>query len=162
MTLTFNDEQEAELLKLLGLPEAAPGDTDAGLTLDTITDLAHQVAGMTPEAPTSVAAAAKRHGMEVIDTDTADALRRDAAEGRRVAAAAARTRIEASVDDALNKGKITPSRRKHWVELISADPGMADVLAAVPNETAVPMSEVGHSADANTGSDLAEAAAWFY
>lgn len=161
MALTFNDEQEAELLKLLGLPEAAPGDTDAGLALDTITDLAHQVAGMTPEAPTSVAAAAKRHGMEVIDTDTATALRRDAAEGRRVAAAAARTRVEASVDDAVGKGKITPSRRKHWVELISADPGMADVLAAVPNETAVPLSAVGHAADVNAA-DLSEPAAWFY
>ena len=34
---------------------------------------------MTPEQPSSVAAAAKRHGMEVIDTLTADALRAEAA-----------------------------------------------------------------------------------
>jgi hypothetical protein len=88
--------------------------------------------------------------MEVIDTATAEAVRRDAAEGRK---------IEAAVDDAVDTGKITPARRKHWVELIAADPGTAEVLAAVPNETAVPMSEVGHSAD---NSDLAEPAPWFY
>jgi hypothetical protein len=41
--------------------------------------------------------------------------------------------------------------------LVEADPGMADVLAAVP---AVPMSEVGHAAD-DTG-DHVEGAGWFY
>jgi hypothetical protein len=40
----------------------------------------------------------------------------------------------------VNKGKITPSRRKHWVPLIEADSGMADRLAAVPNEAAVSKS----------------------
>jgi hypothetical protein len=108
-----------------------------------------------------VAAAAKHNGMEVLDSDTAAALHRDAAEGRRIAASAARAKVEASVDDAIGKGKITPARRKHWVSLIEADPGMEQVLAAVPNETAVPMSEVGHSADGGTG-DLADAGEWFY
>ncbi|WP_318263132.1 hypothetical protein [Mycolicibacterium goodii] len=68
--------------------------------------------------------------------------------------------VEAAVDEAVTKGKITPARRKHWVELITADPGMADVLAAVPAETAVPMSEVGHAADTANG-DRAESG-WFY
>lgn len=161
MALTLNDEQEADLLKLLGLPEAAPGESDVELVIDTITDLAHQVEALDPAKPSTVAAAAARNGMEVLDKDTAAALRRDAAEGRRVAAAAAKANVEASVDDAVTKGKITPARRKHWVSLIEADPAMADVLAAVPNETAVPMSEVGHSADNGTG-DLDKPAAWFY
>jgi D-aminopeptidase len=84
----------------------------------------------------------------------------ETAKCRKIAAAAAKAKVEASVGDAVDKGKITRSRRKHWVSLIEADPGMADVLAAVPNETAVPMSEVGHSAD-NTA-DLAEAAEWLF
>jgi hypothetical protein len=156
MTLTFDDEQTTALLEALGLP----ADTDdVQLILDTVADLAAQVAGMTPEAPSSVAAAAKRHGMEVIDTATADALRADAAAGRRIAAAAAKAKVEAAVDDAIGKGKITPARRKHWVELITADPGMADVLASVPNETAVPMTELGHSTDVD---DQADKPAWFY
>jgi hypothetical protein len=42
--------------------------------------------------------------------------------------------------------------------VVGADPGMADVLAAVPNETAVPMIELGHSVEP----ELAEPANWFY
>jgi hypothetical protein len=38
---------------------------------------------------------------------------------------------------------------------------VADLLAAVPNETAVPMTEIGHSVDASAD-DLAEAGRWFY
>lgn len=156
MTLTFDDTQAAALLDALGLP----ADTaDMALILDTAADLAAQAAGINTEKPSTIAAAARKAGLDVVDTDTLTALKADAAEGRRVAADAAKAKVEAAVSDAVDKGKITPARRKHWVELITADPGMADVLAAVPNETAVPMSEVGHSAD-NTG-DPAEPG-WFW
>ncbi|MDT5184590.1 MAG: hypothetical protein QOI29_2748 [Mycobacterium sp.] len=156
MTLTFDDTQAAALLEALGLP----ADTDdPDLIVATAQDLAAQVEALDPAKPASVAAAAARNGCEVLDKDTAAALRRDAQEGRKIAAAAAKQRIEASVDDAISKGKIMASRRKHWVTLIEADPGMADVLAAVPNETAVAMTEVGHAAD---NADLAEPAGWFY
>jgi hypothetical protein len=158
MALEFDDTQAAALLDALGLP----ADTDdADLIVATTADLAAQVAGMTPEQPSSVAAAARRHGLELVDHDTHESLKRDAAEGRRIAAAAAKAKVEAAVDDALNKGKITAARRKHWVTLIEADPGMADVLAAVPNETAVPLSELGHSKE-GAHDDLAERGAWFY
>ena len=158
MALTFDDTQGAALLEALGLPS----DTDdVDLIVATAKDLAAQLDGLDTAKPSSVAAAAARHGMEVIDKPTADALRRDAAAGRRIAAAAAKAKVEASVDEAINKGKITAARRKHWVTLIEADPGMAEVLAAVPNETAVPLTEVGHSADM-TGSDHADAGRWFY
>jgi hypothetical protein len=153
--MEFTPEQITTLLAALGLP-ADTGDPQ--LVVDTAVDLAAQLGD--PAKPSTIAASAKRAGLEVLDTDTAAALRRDAAEGRKIAAAAAKAKVEASVDDAVDKGKITPSRRQHWVSLIEADPGMADVLAAVPNETAVPMSEVGHSAD--TSGDLADAAEWFY
>lgn len=153
--MDFTPEQVAALLTALGLPN----DTDdPQLVLDTAVDLAAQLGD--PAKASTIAASAKRAGLEVLDNETVAALRRDAAEGRKIAAAAAKAKVEASVDDAVTKGKITPSRRKHWVSLIEADPGMADVLAAVPIETAVPMTEVGHSAD-NAG-DTAEAAAWFY
>lgn len=158
--MEFTPEQIIALLAALGLPD----DTDdPQLVVDIAVDLAAQLGD--PAKPSTIAASAKRAGLEVIDADTAAALRHDAAEGRKIAAAAAaaaaaaRARVEASVGDAVTKGKITPARRKHWVSLIEADPGMADVLAAVPNETAVPLSEVGHSAD-NTD-DRAESG-WFY
>ncbi|HZU47703.1 MAG TPA: hypothetical protein VFA16_10720 [Mycobacterium sp.] len=34
-----------------------------------------------------------------------------------------------------------------------ADPGMADVLAATPNEAAVPMRELGHSVEPSAATD---------
>ena len=130
------------------------------LIIDIVADLAAQAARMNIEKPSTIAAAAKKAGLEVIDIATADVLRADAAEGRRVAAAAAKAKVEAAVDDAVTNDKIAPARRKHWVSLIEADPGMGDVLAAVPSETAVPMSEVGHSADDTR--DQARTAEWFY
>jgi hypothetical protein len=155
--MEFTPEQIAALVAALGLPADT---TDAQLVVDTTTDLAAQVAGMNPAQPSSVAAAAARHGMELIDTPTADALRRDAQEGRRIAAAAAKAKVEAAVDDAINTGRITPSRKRHWITLCENDETMLQHLASIAPETAVPLSEIGHSAD-STG-DLADAANWFY
>lgn len=157
--MEFTPEQIAALLEALGLP---PDTADAQLVVDTAVDLAAQVEALDPAKPSTVAAAAKRHGMELIDEATVATLRADAATGRQMAAAAAAAKVEATVDDAIAHGKITVPRRKHWVDLITADPAMADVLASVPNETAVPLTEAGHSADkvAATG-DPAESG-WFY
>lgn len=156
MTLQFTDVQAAAFLDVLGLPADT---TDAQLVVDTAKDLAAQAEALDPAKPSTVAAAAKRNGMEVLDKDTAEALRRDAQEGRRLAAAATLAKVEASVDDAIAKGKITAARRGHWVTLIQADHGMADVLASVPYETAVPMTELGHSLEPN---DADAGGEWFY
>lgn len=154
MSFTLTDEQSTELLATLGLPADT---TDAALVLATAADLAAQAEGVDPAKPSTVAAAAAKAGLEVLDSATVAALRHDAAQGRQLAAAAAHAKVEASVDDAIAKGKITPPRRKHWVSLIEADAAMADVLASIPNETAVPMTETGHSDIVTT-----DKPAWFY
>jgi hypothetical protein len=157
MALTFDDDQAAALLEALGLP----ADTaDVQLILDTVTDLAAQAAGINPEKPSTVAAAARKAGLEVIGTASLAALRHDAQEGRAMAAAAKAQKIEAAVDDAIAKGKITGPRKRHWIMLCANDEGMLEVLAAVPNETAVPMTEVGHSTE--PADRDAEKPAWFY
>jgi hypothetical protein len=159
--LTFDETQAAVLLALLGLPE----DTDdIDVVIETVKDVTRDP--MLPPAgddaaPSAVAAAAKRHGLEVIDASSAEALRRDAAEGRRLVAAGAKAKVEASVDAAIDKGKITPGRKKHWVTLIENDPGMADVLAAVPDETAISLKEIGHATNVDAA-DRPDAAEWFY
>ncbi|GFG82942.1 hypothetical protein MPRG_62180 (plasmid) [Mycobacterium paragordonae] len=56
----------------------------------------------------------------------------------------------------MNRGKITAARRKRWVSLIQADPG----TAGVPDKTAVPLSEMDHSAD--TSRETADVGQWFY
>jgi hypothetical protein len=165
MALDFDDTQSAVLLALLGLPE----DTeDVQLVIETVKDCTRDP--MLPPPPTDgtpadgIAAAAKKAGLEVIDASSAEALRRDAAEGRRLIAAKAQADVEAVVDAAIDKGKIAASRRKHWVSLIANDPGMAEVLAAVPDETAIPLRELGHaSAKSDTQSnELADPSEWFY
>jgi hypothetical protein len=87
-------------------------------------------------------------------------LRREATEGRTLKASVERQAIEASVEDAIHRGKITAARRKHWVSLIGADPGMAEVLASVPDETAVPLTEIGHGVDSESG-ELTQTSEWF-
>jgi hypothetical protein len=156
MALTFDDDQAGTLLQALGLPE----DTDdVALVVQTAADLASQAADPGMAKPSTVAAAARRSGMEVLDKDTAEAQRREIAEARQIKAAAAKAKVEAAVDDAVDKGKITAGRRKHWVQLLEADPGMADVLASTPPQTAVPLSEIGHQAEMN---GAPEKTGWFY
>jgi ABC-type transporter Mla MlaB component len=150
--LTFTPEQLAQLLDVLGLP----ADTaDAELVVTTAADLRAQVDEL--RKPSAVAAAAKAQGLDVVDSEGLAALRADAEQGRELKAAAAQQKIAASVDDAISRGKITPARREHWVSLIGADPAMADVLAAVPAETAVPLTEVGHSTEGEPADG-----GWFY
>jgi hypothetical protein len=156
MALTLDDTQSAALLTALGLP---PDTADVDLVVAAVADLASQAAGINAEAPATIAAAARKAGLEVVDGDTLAALRTDAASGRQMAAAAKAQKIEAAVDDAITKGKVTPGRKAHWVSLCSHDEQMLATLAAFPNELAAPMSEVGHSIDAV---DADAGGGWFY
>jgi hypothetical protein len=158
MALTFTDDQAAALLDMLGLPADT---TDVDTVLATIQDCATDEQSEGDMAkPSAVAAAAKRIGFEVIEAASLESLRRGATEGRQLKAAVERQDIETTVDEAIRKGKIAASRRKHWVSLIGADPGMAEVLASVPDETAMPMTEIGHGVANKEG--LAETAEWFH
>ena len=161
MALTFDYTQSAVLLTLLGLPE----DTDdADLVVETVRDAVVPLPPVTDDsAPSAVAAAAKRHGLELLDADTKTSLERDSAELRRVKAAAKRADVEAKVDAAVDRGAITPGRKKHWVQLLDADPAMHDILASIPNETAIPLSELGHAAaESDTQLTPDGVPHWFY
>lgn len=145
MALEFDDTQAAVLLELLGL---AADTEDVQLILDTVRDAVRDPMLPPVDAqPSAIAAAAATCGLEVLDRDTLSGLRAAAAEGQRLAAAAARADVEAKVDKAIDRGALALSSRTTWVDLISADPGMAAVLAKVPDGAVVPFSEIGHSAD---------------
>lgn len=151
--LTLTAEQSAQLLDLLGLPADT---TDPTLILATVADLVAQAEGADCANPTqaNAVAAAKRLGLEVLEPDVLASLRRDAAECRTLKAAVERQRVEAAVDAALRQGKITAARRSHWVTLIEADPAMADVLAGLPDELALPLAPIGHGVDAEGGAPV--------
>lgn len=143
--------------QLLGLDADTDPDTILGAVADVV---ASENDGTTDEQPSQVVASAKRLGMEMIDADSLAALRRDAAEGRKQVAAAARTQRETAVDSAIRDGKITPARRDHWLKLLEADPAMGDVLASTPPQTAVPLTPIGHSLGEDADG-AASAPAWF-
>ncbi|MCA4997735.1 hypothetical protein HWD35_23735 [Tsukamurella tyrosinosolvens] len=141
-------EQWGALLASLGLAHEASMDE----VIAAVTDLATNEAA-TVGKPSAIAAAAGRIGMTVIDRDSLTALKAQAVEGAQIKAAAAKAEVEAAVDDAVRQGKITRGRRKHWITLCAADPAMKSVLASIPRETAVPMSEIGHSVDVDDDGD---------
>ncbi|MCW2685517.1 MAG: hypothetical protein JWR37_407 [Mycobacterium sp.] len=167
LTLDYNDDEETQLLAGLGLPAAAPGATDPEVVKATIADLAadeqseENQPGGDVGAPSAIAAAARRHGLDVVDHDTHEALKRDALEGRRIAAAARQADVEAKVDKAIDRGAITAARKRHWITLLEADPGMEKVLAGIADETAIPLREMGHATDVDV-KDLADSSEWFY
>jgi hypothetical protein len=89
-----------------------------------------------------------------MDPEKVAKLQSDAALGALARAeqiAAAHAKV---VDDAIGKGKITPVRRDHFLALMTADEqGTTELLAGIPPETAVPMTEIGHSLDPQASAD---------
>lgn len=100
------------------------------------------------ETPAQVAAAAKRLGMTVLDDETATGLRADASAGREALARIQRQEDSAVVSAAVSDGKIPPSRQAHYLGLMERDrEGTTAWLASLPKESAVPLSECGHSTE---------------
>lgn len=136
---TIPPELWGRLLDALGLPPDADPEMVALAVEDAVT--------------TPVAASA---GLVQVDPDTLTALRREAEQGRTIAAAAVQRERTQLVAAAVAAGKITPARREHWLTVLAADPVMANTLAALPAGL-VPMVELGYS-----GEEVAEPAAWFH
>ncbi len=143
------------IIQLLGLDDTAtPADV-----LNAVQDLANGEAAAAGK-PSAVAASARRLGFALLDAEQVAKLRRDAVEGQRVVAKVAEERREHVVFAAVKRGAITAGRRKHWLALLAADPEMEKVLASTPSNTAVPISELGHSAAIDGWEDPANLAAY--
>lgn len=129
---------------------ALPADT----TDPELVALAVEDAITAPATGQQTAAAA---GLTQVDPDTLAALRRDAEQGRAIAAAAVQRDRATLVAAAINRGSITPARRQHWLTVLAADPGMADTLASLPSGLVPVTGEIGHATESAT-----EPAAWFH
>lgn len=136
------------LLEALALP---PDTTDPELVALAVEDAA------TAPAPTTGQQTAAAAGLTQVDPDTLAALRRDAEQGRAIAAAAVQRDRATLVAAAVNRGSITPARRQHWLTVLAADPGMADTLASLPAGLVPVTGEIGHAIEPAT-----EPAAWFH
>ncbi|MFG1785689.1 hypothetical protein ACGFIU_24920 [Rhodococcus oryzae] len=139
----------ARLLEALGLA----ADTDPETVIVAVEELT-----LAPGSENAVAAAAV---LASAGRDALDQLRADAEQGRAIAAAAKKREVTDKVHASIHRGAIPPARKQHWIDLIEADPTMADTLASIPDDT-IPLREIGHGVDPDAGGDdLIEAATWF-
>lgn len=137
---------EASLQKL-GLD--AEADADAiNAAIASWPTTATEASADAEATPEQIAAAAKKHGLVLLDEDVVAGLRADAAAGRE-----ARDRQQAEddarvVDTAISKGKITPARREHFLASMKADrEGTTNLLEKTLQESAIPLTAMGHSTE---------------
>lgn len=142
---TVTDTLWTRLLEALALP----ADTDPETVVLAVEDLV--------TTPTPKAVAASPAGTVQVDPDTLATLRRDAEQGRLIAAAAVQRERTQLVEAAVLAGRITPARRVHWQTALAADPAAATTLASLPAGL-VPLTEIGHAGDTETE----QTAAWFH
>lgn len=139
------------LVQKLGIAADADDETtlkalDEALAATTVVnDAAPEAAEATPE---QIAAAAKKHGLAVLDAEVAQRLTADAAAGREARDRQQREDDAKVVDAAISKGKITPARREHFITLMASDrDGTTTLLEKTLQEAAVPLTEFGHSTE---------------
>ena len=137
-----------EILARLGIAETA---TDTML-LDTLGDMKDRAAAASDVA--AVTAFAEANGLRVVDADRYGEMEAELTEHRSAAAERDQADRAAVVDAAVEKGKITPARRDHFVALMDADPeGTAALLDQLPDELAVPTVEKGTAPAADDSVD---------
>lgn len=133
------------LRERLGIPaEATLNDDGILAALDEA--LAEQA------EPATVAPVAPAAGTVVLDEAAYNELKEQAAEGsaaRQEQLAAARTNL---VKDAVNDGRIPPSRREHWVNLLEKDPGAESDLAGLAKGL-IPLVAAGYTGGVDESSD---------
>lgn len=133
MPRQITDEQFAALAQQVGVAADADLDTALAAVTEALAEQAEDAppAGLAP-------------GTRVVDQATYDDLLTRASRGDEAAQAQAQARREAAVDTAVAEGKIPPSRRQHWLTLLTSDEeGTSTTLASLAAGT-VPLVEQGH------------------
>lgn len=93
-------------------------------------------------APAS--SAALPEGVVTIEREQLASLQADAAAGRDARNAQIESARAAAVDAAVQDGRISPSRREHWMSALEADPGAEEVLNKL-SKGLVPLEAKGHT-----------------
>lgn len=121
--------------------------------VDASGDKADDTDTATPPAPPAVAAAAAKAGTTVVVDAAAFAALQEQARLGAAAHGTLQAQADAKVvDAALDKGKIPPSRREHYMAMMAADRvGTTTLLNETLQEAAIPLTEMGHASAANDG-----------
>ena len=136
-------------------------DADDETTLKALDEALDERAG-DDSAPTGgepsvdkLSEVAAKHGLRLVDSAKFDEVTAQAAAGQQARDEQIAKAHASVVDGAIGKGKITAVRRDHFIALMKVDSeGTSKLLNDLPNETAVPLSELGHSTEPNTEDDI--------
>lgn len=135
-----------------GLAERLGIDADADdeTTLKAIDEALAERAEDDPAADEpgldDIQAAAAKLGLTVVNKSQWDAVTQQATAGEQARAQQLADHRDSVVNEAVRLGKIAPAQKANFVALLEKDPaGTEKFLAELPNETAVPMSELGHA-----------------
>jgi ATP-dependent protease ClpP protease subunit len=142
------------LAKLAELDKSGDADGDKGGDKAPDADKAPEGEPASEGEVAAVKAAAAKLGLTVTDPEVLDELRANSTLGVAAHTELTNRRITASLDDAIDKGKILPASRAKYEALMRKDEaGVVALLADIPNEAAAPMREVGHSTDPQFNAD---------
>ncbi len=161
----FTDEQLAELRAKLGL------DEDAELTADVIMAAVAQVEPegdpdpegdpepAKPAKSVKVAASVQKRlppGAVVVDQESWDKLQASAKRGEQAMRRMEIGERDGVIQAAVQAGKFTPSRVKHWQRLWDADPdGTREVIASL-TKGVVPLNDIGDPGAELTDTEMDE------
>lgn len=127
-----------------GTPETSPGTTGAPSSPAGTPPADKPDAG----AVSQVAAAAAKLGLAVTLPEEMAQLKAQAAAGARAEAARVSQERESYVDKAIEAGKILPVNRAKVLKLLALDDeGTRKTIDELPNEAALPLTELGHATE---------------
>lgn len=157
----ITDEQLAALRTALGLAEDA--DLAAIIAaVETVTEDSEDTeTPAVPAAAPQAAAGRMPDGVVAVDSGRLAALEADSARFGEFLANKRKADIEDVLSSAISEGRITPANRETWRKTLDADldQGRA-LLASMTANSAVPVSELGHSTEPADTTDVRESATY--
>ena len=136
---------KAGLRDRLGVVDADPSDDTLLAAVDQV--LAEQAS----DIPAAIVSTLPE-GVSTIEDSLLEQLRSDAAAGREARAEQIRQTRKATVEAAVQAGKIAPARAAHWEAALEADPGAVEQLNAL-QPGLIPLDTKGHTGGVDEAND---------
>lgn len=141
-----NTTQEDSMSALTDGIRERLGITDPEITDEQMLAALDEALAERADEPGATSNNAVPEGMILIDEATLSTLRADASAGRQAHDQQVAQHREQVVDAAINSGRIPPARRDHWIAQMTADPGVEQIIAQMP-EGLIPVGVTQGSSD---------------
>lgn len=144
------------LAERLGIDADADDETTLAAIDEALAERANTESDEDGETPglDQIQSAAAKLGLKVVNASQWDAVTQQASAGEQARAKQLADQREAVVNEAVRRGKIAPVQKGNFIALMEKDPaGTEKFLNELPDETAVPMSELGHATEPISGTE---------